>query len=154
MDIPPMVSGNMARDGGNLILSRDETDNLVRRSRESARFIKKLVGTKEINQGQYRYCLWITDEELEDAERIDDIRNRIDKVKEMRLSSTANTTKQYAKIPHKFAQRCYRFESCMGIPKTITGEDAYLSPTIYGKDVVVSDLAFVVYPLMLRKRPV
>lgn len=99
-----MVSGNMARDGGNLILPRNEADNLVRQSRESAKFIKKLVGTKEINQGQYRYCLWITDEELQDAKRIDDISKRIEEVKEMRLSSTANTTRQYAKIPHKFAQ--------------------------------------------------
>lgn len=146
-DIPQMVSGNMARDGGNLILSRDEADHLVQERSESTQFIKRLVGTKEINQGQYRYCLWISDAGLECANSIVGIRNRIENVKEMRLLSTANTTRQYARSPHKFAQRCYRSEPCMAIPKTITGEDAYLSPNIYGSDVVVSDLAFVVYPL-------
>ena len=34
-DVPAMVSGNMARDGGNLILSRDEADYLLFGSQEN-----------------------------------------------------------------------------------------------------------------------
>jgi hypothetical protein len=50
-DLPNMSSGNMARDGGNLILSQDDVDALLQESGEANRFLRRLVGTKEINQG-------------------------------------------------------------------------------------------------------
>lgn len=147
--LPNMLSGNMARDGGNLILSQSEVDALNEESSEATQFLRRLVGTKEINQGSHRYCLWIDDENLNLAEKIPGISARIELVRQMRSSSSAKTTKAYAKIPHKFAQRCHREESSIAIPKTTTGESPYITPCIYKADTVVTDLAFVVYPMDL-----
>jgi hypothetical protein len=65
--IPNMNSGNMARDGGHLILSEEEASDLRRHWPSSERFIRPLIGTKEINQGSHRYCLWIGDADADTA---------------------------------------------------------------------------------------
>src|SRR5690606_13041220 len=103
----------------------------------------------EINQGSNRYCLWIGDDNVEAARNIPEIASRIERVRQERISSPAKTTNAYASIPHKFAQRCHRDEPCIAIPKTITGESAYLTPNIYDRNTVVTDLAFAMYPMDL-----
>ncbi|MGI8739808.1 MAG: class I SAM-dependent DNA methyltransferase [Gammaproteobacteria bacterium] len=105
-----MVSGNMARDGGNLIVSVDEGHDLRSRNPKIEPFLKRLVGTKELNQGDYRFCLWIEDEDFDSAVEIEEIAERVDRVREMRLASSAKTTQAYAATAHKFAQRCHRDE--------------------------------------------
>ena len=147
--IPNMNSGNMARDGGHLILSEEEVSDLRRDWPGSEGFIRRLIGTKEINQGIHRYCLWIDDAQADAAKQIPVIADRIEQVRQMRTASPAKTTKAYAKSPHKFAQRCHRDEPCIALPKTTTGESIYLTPNIYGGDAVITDLAFVMYPMDL-----
>ena len=148
-ELPTMNSGNMARDGGYLILSADDANALCTEASTSANFIKRLVGTKEINQGEYRYCLWIEDSQVDEAIRIRPIASRIDSVRQIRSSSPAKTTNAYARIPHKFAQRCHKNEASIAVPKTTTGESVYITPQIYGSNTVITDLAFVVYPMDL-----
>jgi hypothetical protein len=147
--LPNMNSGNMARDGGHLILSEEEASDLRRKWPGSDRFIRRLIGTKEINQGSHRYCLWIDDDQADLAKQIPEIADRIERVRQMRSASPAKTTKGYAKTPYKFAQRCHRDEPCIAVPKTTTGESMYLTPTIYEGDAVITDLAFVMYPMDL-----
>jgi hypothetical protein len=147
--IPNLISGNMARDGGHLILSDEDVVELRRDWPASQRFIRPLIGTKEINQGVHRHCLWIEDSYAEEANQIPPIAARIEQVRQMRIESAAKTTKAYAKIPHKFAQRCHRDEPCIAIPKTTTGESVFLTPNVYDGDAVITDLAFVMYPMDL-----
>jgi hypothetical protein len=148
-DLPGMLSGNMARDGGNLILSREEADALVAENKSAKDILRRLVGTKEINQGTSRFCLWIADDAVEKSYEIRSVAARIERVRNMRASSSAKTTIGYAKIPHKFAQRCHEDKRCIAIPKTTTGDSHYITPEIYEDDTVVSDLAFVIYPMDL-----
>jgi hypothetical protein len=148
-ELPAMNSGNMARDGGHLILSADDANTLLAEAGTSASFIKRLVGTKEINQGEYRYCLWIEDRQVDEVIRIRPIASRVDAVRQFRSSSAAKTTNAYARIPHKFAQRCHKNEPSIAVPKTTTGESTYITPQIYGSKTVITDLAFVVYPMDL-----
>jgi hypothetical protein len=46
-NIPPMVRGSMLTDGGNLVLSPIEKENLLNDFPEAEKFIKKLVGSDE-----------------------------------------------------------------------------------------------------------
>ncbi len=146
-DLAPMLSGNMARDGGHLFLSPEEAGKLVASEPRSKQFLKRAVGTKEINQGNRRFCLWIDDACLPEALSVDQIRDRVQEVKRMRVSSPAKTTRAYASIPHKFAQRCHRDEPSLAVPKTTTGLSAFLTPCIYDAETVITDLAFVSYPM-------
>jgi len=148
-DLAPMLSGNMARDGGNLFLSAEEARAMVANAPRSKQFLKRTAGTKEINQGNQRFCLWIDDACLAEALSIEEIRDRVQRVERMRLSSQAKTTRGYAGISHKFAQRCHRNEPAIAIPKTTTGLSAFLTPCIYDAETVITDLAFISYPMDL-----
>ena len=78
---PKLVMGNMARDGGNLILSDDEKSALVKA--HLLNLIRKLLGAQEFIKGIDRWCLWITDRQLELARSIPPVNERLQKVYEL-----------------------------------------------------------------------
>jgi hypothetical protein len=58
---PIMKFGNKPVDGGNLILSAAEKDDLLKKYPEVAPIIRRLYGSQEFIKGIERYCLWIED---------------------------------------------------------------------------------------------
>lgn len=101
---PKMEYGNMAIDGGNLILSTAEKDKLMEEFPNANIFIKKAIGAQEFIKGIERYCLWIPNEKLSLAESIYPIKKRIDDVKKFRLSSSDEGTHKIANRPHQFRE--------------------------------------------------
>ena len=63
-----MYWGNKPTDGGNLILETDEKDELLAEYPNALPFIRTFLGSKELIQGLYRYCLWIDDDQRNEAE--------------------------------------------------------------------------------------
>jgi len=54
---PPLVFGNMPNDGGNLLLTEAERDELLKKEPASAAYVRRFIGSEEyINK---RYCLWL-----------------------------------------------------------------------------------------------
>src|SRR5262249_25429656 len=60
--LPEMVFGSMPRDGGGLLLSPAERNQMVQSDSRSAQYIKRFVGSTEAINGDERYCLWIDDQ--------------------------------------------------------------------------------------------
>jgi hypothetical protein len=142
--LPNMVSGNMARDGGNLILSRAEK-KLLEAHPEASKALRRLIGSNEFMNGLERWCLWIEDDDLPGLMSIPEITRRIDAVRKFRLKSKAKTTNGYASIPHKFAQRCHRVGDTIIIPKLAAIACGYLAVGFINEAFVVTDLAFAIY---------
>ncbi|MEM8951449.1 MAG: DNA methyltransferase, partial [Pseudomonadota bacterium] len=140
-----MVSGSMPRDGGHLILSADEKEKLLSSTTNIRHLIRKFVGSQELAHYRNRFCLWIEDGDLNDARNISDVAQRIDKVLEFRNDSPAKTTKGYASIPHKFAQRSHKAGFCISVAKTTSENREYLPVDLLSDDCIVSDAAFAIY---------
>ncbi len=140
-----MVSGSMARDAGNLILTRDEEESLIGNVPSSKEFIRGFVGSQELANYRNRKCLWIEDNALERASIISEIAERIDCVRAFRSSSFAKTTQGYAAIPHKFAQRAHKETLSICVAKTSSEARHYLPADIFTADTVISDAAFAIY---------
>jgi len=145
VEMGKMVSGSMARDDGNLILSLDEARTLASQSPASERFICNFVGSQELANYRNRRCLWIEDGDLDTAIAIPEIARRISNVKTFRAASPAKTTRGYAAIPHKFAQRAHQAGNSIAIAKTSSEARPYLPADLLGDDTVISDAAFAVY---------
>ncbi|MGY2909228.1 DNA methyltransferase [Bradyrhizobium sp. URHC0002] len=144
-DLPQMVIGNMARDGGHLILSAEEAKHLADHFPESRPLIRKLIGTDELITGKERFCLWIEDDQLAAAQAIAPVRERISEVHKFRMASKAKTTNGYARIPHKFAQRCLKEEDSIVVPSTSSERRSYVPIGFFGRGLVITNLANVVY---------
>jgi hypothetical protein len=140
-----MVSGSMARDDSNLILTYEESEELIRRWPFAASIVRAFVGSQELVHFRNRRCLWITDESLSLATTIPEVAERIEKVRRFREDSSAKTTQGYAAIPHKFAQRAHQETYSIGVAKTSSEVREYLPADIFKPDTVISDAAFAIY---------
>lgn len=143
--LPKMVLGNMARDGGNLILSTQEKNTLLKEYPEACTFIRRLYGSKEFIRGEERWCLWIKEQDLEDATRISFIKDRIQKVYNFRMASKAKTTNQYAKVAYRFAQ-CVDFKRCaIIIPSTSSERRMYIPMGFLDKSAMITNSALAIF---------
>jgi len=145
LDLSEVVAGSMPRDGGHLILSETEKESLLSQHPEAGDLLKRLSGTSELTGGLVRWCLWITDDDLEWAKKVAPIYERIDSVRAFRSNSTAKTTRGYARISHKFAQRSHKPGSSIIISATSSQNREYLPADICNDSLVVSNAAYVIY---------
>lgn len=100
-DLPKMQVGNEPYDGGNLIFTDNEKQQFIVGSPTSEKYFKKLVGSNELLKGTYRWCLWIEDDELEEAKNIPEVNAVIDAVRISRESGGMNA-RSCAHRPHQF----------------------------------------------------
>lgn len=142
---PQMVIGNMARDGGNLILSNDEKIELINKYPFIKPLIKPLLGSQEFITGLARWCLWIEDNHLEVARSAPEINARIEKVFKFREASKAKTTNQYSSIPHKFAQRCLKTSNSIIVPSTSSERREYIPIGFLDAGIVITNSANAIY---------
>src|SRR3546814_3380239 len=82
---------------------------LFRSYPQSERFIKKYGGTNELVTGDFRYCLWVNDSEIDEARNIPPIAEMIDSCVTYR-NQAGRDAKKAAKRPHAFCYSTYRSE--------------------------------------------
>lgn len=142
---PKMIMGNMARDDGNLILSREEARGLLRNAPESERFLIPLLGTKEIVDGVPRQALHLSLNDKADWSVIHQVTERVEAVRKFRQTSKAKTTNGYASVSHRFAQYCHRDEPAIALPSVTPEDRAYVTPLLIPRGVMVTNLAYILY---------
>ena len=103
-DVPQMNFGNQPRDGGHFVLTEEERDQLLQQEPQLAQWIHPYIGAEEFIKQKTRYCLWLRQAGPGDIKASKTLYERVQAVREFRLSSSAKTTQGYAKVPHMFAQ--------------------------------------------------
>jgi hypothetical protein len=134
-----MEYGNMAIDGGYLILSPEEKDDLIDNNPFASQIIKQIYGAQEFLNGVERFCLWIKDEQLDEAIKIPEIAKRISLVKEKRLAGNDKGSIQLAKKPHQFREMKEGINSALIVP-TVSSERRKYIPVnfIDTKNVIIA----------------
>ena len=141
-----MDLGNMPKDGGNLLMSFEDAENATSREPTISKFVYDFVGSQEYVKGIVRRCLWIEEDELDQALTSAFISARLEGVRKMRLESDAESTRA-------FADRSYRFKQIQGrgkelsivIPKVTSEGRPYLPVGLLSPYSIVSDNAFALY---------
>ena len=141
--LPSMTYGNKPADGGFLLVEPHKVDRLDDRSK--SRFLRKLLGSLEYINGIDRYCLWIEDSELEQAQDDPEIRRRLEGVRAARESSKKLATQQLASSPHRFSEVRYKPTNSIIVPRVSSERRDYIPIGYLGPDTVISDAAFAVY---------
>jgi hypothetical protein len=138
-----MIRGNMPIDGGYLLLNEFEKEELEKNSDQASKFIRKFVGAQELIDGIARYCIWIKDDEVSEANSINAIRERIEGVRRMRLESKAESTRGYASHPHKFRQIQGICEDSSIVVTRVSSENRSVLPVGYfDSQTIVGDRNF------------
>ncbi|MGH7935652.1 MAG: type IIL restriction-modification enzyme MmeI, partial [Chthoniobacterales bacterium] len=101
-------------------------------------------GTDEILSGQHRYCLWLTDDNVEEASRIKEIRDAIESCREYRMTA-GQDARRMVKKPHRFSRSTYQAVPALHVGKVIGNRYAYVPATLRAAGFVSSDAAFTIY---------
>lgn len=132
-----MEYGNMAIDGGNLILSPHEKNNLIKHYPFTQKIIKQIFGAQEFLNGIERYCLWIKDSDLSESLRVPEIEKRINKVREKRLSIKDKGSQDLAKKPHQFREMKEGIRHSVIIPTVSSERRDYIPMSYIDKKSVI-----------------
>jgi hypothetical protein len=144
--LAPMAWGNKPSDGGNLILSASEANEALIHEPFLSKFILDFVGSQEFVKGIVRRCIWIEDADINEAVKSIFVSKRLAAVREMRASSAAVSTQEYANRPHRFRQIQGRAAvNSIVVPKVTSESRPYLPVGVLYSHSIVSDNAFALY---------
>ena len=99
--VPTMNFGNMPADGGKLIMSTEERNELIYQFPFAGKYIKPLIGSEDFINDKHRWCIWLYNENPQEYMSIPEFFKRINELKVIREKSSRP---QLAAIPHLFAQ--------------------------------------------------
>ena len=126
-DVPIITNGNKPSDGGNLILSQDERDELIKNDPKIARCVRRYVGAKDfIRNDEVRYCLWLKDISPSIYAHNREIMRRLEAVRQIRAASTAAPTRAAAEWPYKFFSTPQPDAPCLCIPEVSSERRKYI----------------------------
>ena len=103
-NVPVMRKGNQPTDGGNLIIEKEDYNDFITKEPEARKYIRKLIGAKELINSLPRYCLWLVNITPGELRKLPLVIKRIEAVKEMRLASNDPGTRKLAETPHLFRE--------------------------------------------------
>lgn len=143
-DVPEMVKGSQPTDGGNLILSSDEKDELINRYPQMTPYIHRYIGSEEFINNKYRYCLWLVNINPSVLRSCPPVLERVEQVKQMRLASPKAATQKWANYPTLFTENRQPDSDYLLVPSVSSEKRRYIPIGYMSKEVVTSNLAFVV----------
>lgn len=141
--LPKMPKGNMPYGKGLLLDTREKTE-LVTQYPSAKTYLKRVIGSQEFIHGEERWCLWISDEQLPEAEKIPPIKERIESVRQARLSGDKSAQK-LATRAHQFRETNMPQNYTLVIPSVSSENRVYMQIGYVGKNIVVTNLAFAIY---------
>jgi len=99
--LPTMIFGNQSVDGGNLIISDNEKEDILDEDQNAANYIRKFYGWNNLSKNVSRWCIWISEDNLKDALTIPSIKSRVDGVRDFRENG-GQVASSLVDIPYRF----------------------------------------------------
>jgi hypothetical protein len=144
--MPKILFGSMPNDGGNLILeTQSDVDKVLAVNPSDKIFIKKMLGAEEFLNGKQRWCLWVDESNKDDALSNEEIKKRVDAVREYRLGSKRAATQKLAKYPYRFGEVRYKPTDLIIIPEVSSERREYIPMGFLTSDTIVTNRGFVIY---------
>ena len=139
-----MSKGSQPTDGGNLILSAGERDDLIKKYPQTSSFIRQYVSADDFINNKLRYCLWLKGVTPNEYTKIKPIMERLEKVREMRLKSPTASLKRDAEIPMLFTQIRQPETDYLVVPEVSSEQRKYIPIGFMSKDIIVSNMIYAV----------
>ena len=144
-DVPPMRFGSMPRDGGGFIVTQKEKDEMIQNEPLSEKWIRQYLGAEEFLKNKSRYCLWLLGANPLEVSKCPTVKERIQLVKDFRLKSKAQSTRQFAETPSLFCQIAQpESGDYIAVPKTSSERRRYIPMGFLNSNVIASDALFLI----------
>ena len=126
-DVPPMVRGCQPTDGGNLLLTQGEREQLIKSEPGAKELIRPFSMGAEFIKGVPRYCIWMDEIDPAVLTKMPLVRERVASVREFRLASSKAATRKKADVPWLFDEvRPPKSDSYIAFPSVSSGRRKYV----------------------------
>ena len=142
--VPEMCKGSQPTDGGNLILSQEEKDNLLLEAPQAEQYIRPFLGAEEYINNKKRYCLWLAGANPSFIKTCKPVLERVQKVREMRLASSKASTRQWAEKPTLFTENRHTEAPYIIVPSVSSEQRKYVPMGFLAPDTIASNLVLIV----------
>ena len=138
-NVPEIVFGNMANDGGHLILLDDEKADFIANEPNAEKFIYSFIGSNEFINNAKRWCLWLKDASPSEIRSMPLVFERLEKVKKHRLESSRKATNKLAEFPYLFGEIRQPDNDYLLIPRVSSENRFYIPIGFFGNDIIAND---------------
>ena len=142
-NVPQCTRGNQPTDGGNLIIEDRDINDFINKEPNAKKFIKRLIGATEFINNKKRYCLWLIDATPAELRSMPLVMDRINKVKEMRLSSSFGPTRELANVPYRFRET-WNPDKYIVIPRVSSERRRYVPMGFLDRSIIPTDSVIIV----------
>ena len=134
-----MLKGSQPTDGGHLILSEDERNQIIEQFPFTEEWIRSYIGGREFINGKLRYCLWLKNVSPAEIRKVKPIMERIESVAKSRLKSPTPSVRQWAENPTLFTQDRQPENSYLAIPEVSSERRKYIPIGFLSEKIVASN---------------
>ncbi|WJI09505.1 class I SAM-dependent DNA methyltransferase [Methanobacterium sp. CWC-01] len=143
-DVPKISFGSMPNDGGNLLLSDDEKNELLKKEPNAAKFVRPLISGREFINGISRWCLWLVDAKPNELKQMPEVSKRIKLVKEHRMKSRRKATQKLADFPTLFGEIRHPETDYLAIPLNSSGNRRFIPMGFLDKNNIANNSCSVI----------
>ena len=141
---PEMSKGSQPTDGGFLLLSAEERDEMIKMYPSSSCLIRRFVGSRDLINNEVRYCLWLKDVNPKEYKDIKPIMQRIEKVAEIRMNSPTASVRSDAAKPMLFTQIRQPDTNYLAVPEVSSQNRRYIPISFLSPEVIASNKLYLV----------
>jgi hypothetical protein len=142
---PIMDYGSKPTDGGFLSdISPEEAEQIRATDPVAAKYLRRIIGARELINNIERWCLWLVDANPNDLRTSPELVRRVEEVRKMRSASTKAKTRSDAARAHEFQELRLGTHDYMAVPRVSSAEREYVPIAWYTSETVTNDAVFVV----------
>ena len=141
-DVPSINLGGQPIDDGNLVLTEEEKEQLLKIEPQAAPYIRHYMMGKDFINRQPRYCLWLDKVSPAVLKQLPNVLKRIQAVKEFRLSSQRESTLRAADTPYLFGAPFECTTDYIALPKVSSENRRYIPIDYLSADIIPGDKLF------------
>jgi hypothetical protein len=142
---PRMDFGSMPNDGGHLSdISADEAQEIRDNDPIAAKYLRKIIGAREMLHNVERYCLWLVGVEPADIKKSKVLSTRIEAVRSLRAASPRAATQKLALRPAEFGEIRQPVTEYLVVPRHSAESRDYVPMAWYQPEVITNDAVLLV----------
>ena len=142
--VPKIGIGNKPIDGGNYLFTEDEKNEFIRIEPKSEKWFKPWIGSHEFINRYYRYCLWLGDCPPNELRKMPECLQRVEAVRNFRLSSSSAGTIKLADKPTRFHVENMPNSNYIVIPRVSSERRRFIPMGFISPDILSSDAVHII----------
>ena len=141
-DVPMICLGGQPIDDGNLVLTNEEKDNLLKVEPQAEIFIRPFMMGKDFIERKPRFCLWLKGADPSILRKCPHVLERIARVKNFRMLSKRSSTLRAAEDPALFGAPFECKTSYVALPKVSSENRKYIPIDYLTSNIIPGDKLF------------